>query len=202
MEWFSHFLNASNHAPGAPVAEAIDYHYYASPPSRTDVSTYSAMFGDADHWIEMYVKPAEVIRKRLSPSTKTYLKELGIIAPGDNNPAPGCAPLPDLYWSATAAYWAYLFSELAMLEIDVVSMSQLVGGMPRNCVTLNGTACTSHKGRACRCSGDNYPSVTMLDWKTGAPTARWFVLKMLVDALGNRLKRLVPSSCTAGLCDR
>jgi hypothetical protein len=32
--WFEYFLNSSNHLPGAPVAEAIDYHYYAQPGSR------------------------------------------------------------------------------------------------------------------------------------------------------------------------
>ena len=43
-EMFSHFLNASNHAPGAPLSDAIDYHYYAQPTSRTDVTTYHSMF--------------------------------------------------------------------------------------------------------------------------------------------------------------
>jgi hypothetical protein len=141
------------------------------------------MFDSAKPFLDD-VKAAEAIRKRLSPQTKTYLKELGNIAPGDNMPAPGCAALPDLWWSAAAAYWAYLYSELAMLQIDVASMSQLVGGMPRQCVTPNGAACISHHERDCRCSGSNYPSVTMLSWKTGQPTARWFVLKMLVDAFG------------------
>eukprot|EP01043_Picozoa_sp_COSAG02_P010776 COSAG02_NODE_386_length_23297_cov_32.396457_8_plen_372_part_00 len=159
------------------------------------------MFGLADNFLDT-VKQAEDIRKRLSPQTKTYLKELGNIAPGDNQPAPECAPLPDLWWSATAAYWAYLYSKLTMLQIDVASMSQLVGGMPRECITLNGTVCSSHHERDCRCSGSNFPSVTMLSWKTGQPTARWFVLKMLVDAFGNRQKRLVPSTCTTGICDR
>lgn len=32
--WFEYFLNSSNHLPGAPAAEAIDYHYYAQPSSR------------------------------------------------------------------------------------------------------------------------------------------------------------------------
>lgn len=181
---------------------------------------------------------AQVIRKKLSPQTKTFLKELGNIAPGDNQPAPECAPLPDLYWSATAAYWAYvdpadhlitlcstlfhfalisshyirtfcslvchlfssdfilllqkstvmfspdftpstqtptryLYSRLTMLQIDVTSMSQLVGGMPTKCVTPSGEACANHDGLKCRCSGPNYPSVTMLSWVTGQPTARW-----------------------------
>ena len=43
-DMFSHFLNASNHAPGAPLSDAIDYHFYAQPPSRTDVTTYHSMF--------------------------------------------------------------------------------------------------------------------------------------------------------------
>ena len=37
--WFEYFLNGSNHVPGAPIADAIDYHYYAQPSSRCDVSS-------------------------------------------------------------------------------------------------------------------------------------------------------------------
>ena len=46
---------------------------------------------------------------------------------GDNNLAgPDCEPLPDLWWSATAAYWAYLYSKLAMLQIGAGSLLLLL----------------------------------------------------------------------------
>ena len=32
--------------------QAIDYHYYASPASRNDTTTYAAMFADADAFVE------------------------------------------------------------------------------------------------------------------------------------------------------
>lgn len=169
--FFEFFLNQSNHAASAPPSTAIDYHYYVTPSSRTNLSTYHEMFAQGDAFVEI-VKGEEAVRKRLSPQTKTYLKELGVILHGDPF---STEPIPDMFWSASAAYWAYLYSNLALLQIDVAGMSQLVGGPNSPSV--------GH--------GPNYPSVTMLDWKTGNPTARWFVLKMLVRAFGNRLKKLV-----------
>jgi len=172
--FFKYFLNPKNHATGAPAADAIDYHYYATPSSRTNVSTYHELFAQGDAFIET-VRGAEAVRKKLSPQTKTYLKELGVILHGDPE---GAVPIPDLFWTASAAYWAYLYSRLATLQIDVAGMSQLVGGPNSPKVG----------------EGANYPSVTMLDWETGKPTARWYVLKMLVDAFGNRLKRMVQTT--------
>jgi hypothetical protein len=61
--YFKYFLNRTNHAAGAPVAEAIDYHYYASPSNRTDVSSYAAIFAQADGFIER-VRAVEAVRQR------------------------------------------------------------------------------------------------------------------------------------------
>ena len=41
--WFEYFLNRSNHLPSAPVADAIDYHYYAQPSSRCAVSSENCL---------------------------------------------------------------------------------------------------------------------------------------------------------------
>jgi len=70
-------------------------------------------------------------------------------------------------------------------------MSQLVGGMPFKCVHPNGTTCNTNAGPptpiahadTCTCSGSNYPSVTMLDWRDGKPTAAYWVLKLLGSCL-------------------
>ena len=68
-DFFEYFLNASNHAPNAPLAEAIDYHNYGVPASRTDVTTYPGLFDSADRFVEV-VKKAEVISLLLhSPLT-------------------------------------------------------------------------------------------------------------------------------------
>jgi hypothetical protein len=53
--------------------------------------------------------------------------------------------------------YAYVFLETAKMGIDVVGESQLVG------------------------YPSQFPSVTMLDWHTGAPNARFEVLRLLHD---------------------
>eukprot|EP00912_Choanoflagellata_sp_UC4_P000008 UC4_evm2s7 len=186
FSFFEYFLNRSNHQKTAPEAQAIDYHYYASPKSRADISSYVTLFDQADEFLKK-VSYIESIRKRMSPKTKTFLKELEIIAPEDNKLDP--ENLPSLFWSASGAYFAYLYAKLAVLKIEVVSMSQLVGGNPTSCKLTNGTTCGGQGVPGCVCQGSNFPSVTMLIG--GRPTARWFTLKMLVVAFGSRKKRLI-----------
>jgi hypothetical protein len=194
--YFEYFLNSSNHAPGAPAVEAIDYHWYANPLNYSKGFEHT-MFENVDTFIAE-VKEFEVVRKALAPKTKTYLKELGTIAATPSNPAIDATPVPDAYWLASAAYWAYLWAQLALQEIDVASMSQLVGGPPK-CTLADGTSCSSVGGwGGCVCSGDNYASVSMLGWDSGRPTARYYLLSMLVRAFGNRLKRLVGTEASAG----
>ncbi len=53
--------------------------------------------------------------------------------------------------------FAYLYVELARLQIDIVGESQLVG-FP-----------------------SQYPSVSMMDWSTNQPDARYWVLKLIKD---------------------
>eukprot|EP01050_Picozoa_sp_SAG11_P019626 SAG11_NODE_3161_length_2642_cov_2.388124_4_plen_269_part_01 len=202
LDYFTYFLNKSNHAQGAVLPETIDYHWYANC-TYTNASTFTEMFTQADEFVET-VREIEAVRKRISPKTKTFMKELGtialapVMANGHSlNSALDPSPLPDLYWSASAAYWAYLYARLALQKIDVVSMSQLVGGAP-NCATPDGGRCAAVGGYgSCVCSGDNYPSVTMLQPRTGRPTARYHVLRMLAQGFGSRLKRLVNTTLAA-----
>jgi hypothetical protein len=65
----------------------------------------------------------------------------------------------------SAAVYAYVFAELARQGIDVAGESQMVG-YPRQ-----------------------FPSVSMVDWNTGQPNARYWVLKLLHDdfAPGDKL---------------
>lgn len=153
------------------------------------------MFAQADEFAA-HVRRLEAVRRRLSPRTRTFLKELGVILHDANHI--DAAPIPSVFWAASAAYWAYLYGLLAAQDIDAVSMSQLVAGPPKGCALPDGTPCSgggSSSGSACQCHGPNFASVSMLDWEHGGrPTARWYVLKMLVDAFGNRSKRLVATS--------
>ncbi len=66
--------------------------------------------------------------------------------------------IPEYYWNLASAVYAYLWSRLAELGIDVVGESQLVGYPTQ------------------------FPSVTMLDWTTGRPNARYWTLKLLKDS--------------------
>lgn len=100
----------------------------------------------------------ESIRQRLSPKTGTMINEIGSILPDDiNQGEKGKTYRTNAYWNLSGAMFAYLYAELAKQGIEVLNESQLVG-FP-----------------------GQFPSVTMLDWETGKPNARYYVLKMLID---------------------
>jgi hypothetical protein len=102
---------------------------------------------------------ADAIRRRLSPDTKTAFDEIGTELPTDwhpDKPDEAGPPIPPIYWNASAAVFGYLFLESAKMGIDVVNESQLVG-FP-----------------------SQFPSVTMLDWSTGGPNARFDALRLLI----------------------
>ncbi|MDI1334927.1 MAG: hypothetical protein PSU94_01985 [Lacunisphaera sp.] len=165
---FEYFLNPANHLPGVPL-DMISYHFYALvDPGESATHWQYTFFDQADRFIAT-IRYIESIRRRLSPGTKVALNEIGAILPGDRNaetrdlaidPA-----IPPEYWNAASALFAYIYVETAKLGIDVVSASQLVG-FPTQ-----------------------YPSVTMIDWKTGEPNARYWSLKLLRDnfAPGDKL---------------
>ena len=78
LEYFTTFLDTKNHAVGVPLAAAIDSHFYAMdfpgyPINRTVPATYSNMFGQADIF-SVAVRQIDAVRRRLSPSTKVFLK--------------------------------------------------------------------------------------------------------------------------------
>jgi hypothetical protein len=159
-EFFEYFLDSRNHLPGIPL-DAISYHFYAVPSGdeSSDVHPFT-FFEQADHFLDT-VRYAESIRRRLSPQTQTMLNEIGTIRPEDIGPAdPAAAPLPASYWNLSGAVYAYLYGQLAGLGIDVVGESQLVGYPTQ------------------------FPSVSMVDWTTGRPNARYWVLKILRENFG------------------
>jgi len=154
--FFEHFLDPKNHAAGTPL-DAISYHFYASPtPDQSrEVMGYTA-FEDAEHFLTG-VRFVEAIRTRLSPSTATMVNEVGMIA--DHLLGPD-GRIPERYWNLASAVYAFLWSRLAAMGIDAVGESQLVGYPTQ------------------------FPSVTMVDWTSGRPNARYWTLKLLNDALG------------------
>ena len=155
--FFEYFLDPRNHKPGVPL-DMISYHFYAQPPpDQTPAMHPYTFFEQADRFADV-VRYIEAIRQRLSPKTRTTINEAGSILPDDiNQGEPGIIYRTDSYWNLSGAMFAYLYVQLAQMGIDVLGESQLVG-FP-----------------------GQFPSVTMLDWKTGRPNARFHVLKLLRD---------------------
>jgi hypothetical protein len=156
-EWFEYFLNPANHKPGIPL-DMISYHFYGSgsPQQGTAVMQYT-FFDQADGFMKE-VKFIESIRKRLSPSTRTTVDEIGSILSSDNGPSDG--NIPDDYWNVSGALYAYVYLGLVRMGIDFIGESQLVGYPTQ------------------------FPSVSMINWKTGKPNARYWVLKLIHDHFG------------------
>ncbi|MGB8260355.1 MAG: glycosyl hydrolase family 39 [Terracidiphilus sp.] len=155
-KYFEYFLDAKNHKPGTPI-DYISYHFYASPAPGQTIDSWQYTFFDQAAGFLNSVRYIEAIRKRLAPAVKTDTDELGVILPTDNQPHDDIAP-PDLYWNLAGALYAHLYIELSRLEIDIVGESQLVGYPTQ------------------------FPSVSMMDWRTNQPNARFWVLKLLKDS--------------------
>ena len=160
-EMFEYFLDRSHHRRGIPL-DMISYHFYAAPAASETLEDWQYTFFDQADGFLNTVRYVEQIRKRLSPATRTTLDEIGSILPGD--PA-GKETIPDLYWNASAALYAYVYLEAMRMGIDIVAESQLVG------------------------YPSQFPSVSMLDWRTGAANARFWTLKLIHDhfAPGDKL---------------
>jgi hypothetical protein len=157
LDFVEYFLDPSHHQPGIPL-DYISYHYYAHPTAQETVADWqSAVFQRTDAFLNT-VRSIETIRKRLAPQTKTDIDELGTILPTDNTPA-DIVPPPPAYWNLSGALYAYLYLQLARLHIDVIGESQLVG-FP-----------------------SQFPSVSMMDWTTNQPNARFWVLKLIKDTV-------------------
>lgn len=149
-EWFEYFLNPKNHKPGIPL-DAISYHNYPTLSwSGMRVEQYQhTFFEKADFFLEK-VRYIENIRKRLSPRTITMINELGTIIGAKTG-----EDIEPEYWNLSGAIYAHMFIELTNIGIDVAGMSQLVGYPTQ------------------------YPDVSMMDWRTAKPNARYWVLRLL-----------------------
>ncbi len=158
---WEYFLNPKNHAPGIAV-DFISHHFYAEPPRGEPISAMQYSFFDQADGYLTGTKFIEQIKNRLSPGTKTDLNELGVILPTDNDSNNGGKSIgePVGYWNLASALYAYLYAKTATMGIDVVGESQLVGYPTQ------------------------YPSVSMMNYNTGEPNARFWTLKLLHDTFG------------------
>ncbi len=158
--FFEYFLDPKHHRAGIPL-DMISYHFYATPTAGQTPEVWQYTFWDqADRFMNV-VYYIEAIRKRLAPATRTTIDEIGSILPGDNSwNAEQSAQIPSSYWNLSGALYAWLFGNLSALGIDVLGESQLVGYPTQ------------------------FPSVSMVDWNTGAANARLRVLKLLRENFG------------------
>ncbi|HYQ64547.1 GH39 family glycosyl hydrolase [Actinophytocola sp.] len=155
LDYFRYFLDRDNHEPGVPL-DLISYHFYAQPKATDTVDEYGPDgFAQADGFLAN-VEQVENIRRALAPTVGTTVNELGTILPGSATQADP-APIPDAYWNFSGGVYAYVFARLALMGIDIVGESQLMG------------------------YPSQYPSVSMLDWTTGEPNARYRVLQLILE---------------------
>ena len=157
MQFLEYFLDPRHHRPGIPL-DMVSYHFYAKPTQNEppEVQQYT-FFNQADQFLAV-VRWAESVRQRLSPQTRTDLDELGSQTGTDGTGMPPtyvAPPIPNSYWNLSGALYAYLYGELAKLGIEVAGESQMVG-FPTQ-----------------------WPSVSMVNWDTGQPNARFWVLQLL-----------------------
>jgi hypothetical protein len=168
QDYFSYFLNMSNHASGIPPPDYASFHFYAGAVTRSNVSGYEGIFEDIWEWMPN-VETAVALRDALSPTTKLDMDEVGVILPDDNDEQwTGDAPgFPLAYWNACAASFLYRFLLYAPLGLDYMGDSALAQ-IPNMKAT-----------RGSRWE-PQFPSVSILDWDTGAPTARYRLLELLI----------------------
>jgi hypothetical protein len=159
-EQFEYFLDPKNHQAGIPL-DMISYHLYAEGTASDETFEVDrfAFFDQADMLMDA-VRYIETIRKRLSPRTRTAVNETGTADPSDDEPENAYKGPPDAYWAMSAVWFAYLYAGLARQGIDVVGESQMVGYPTQ------------------------FPSLTMVNWNSGQPNARYWVLKLIHDNFG------------------
>ncbi len=156
-KWFEYFLDPKNHKPGIPI-DAFSYHYYCQPCPENDAGPDTlayTMFPNAIGFVNV-ARYIEQIRQRLAPQAMTMVSEIGTIYP-DAQHEEKADQIPNAYWNASGAMFAFIYPQLARLGIDVMHGSELI----------------DYPGQ--------YPGTTMVHWRTGIPNARYWVLKLIRD---------------------
>jgi hypothetical protein len=177
-QYFEYFLDRRHHKPGVPL-DMISYHFYASitPEAAKKGLGEEAVFEQTRKFLGT-IRRIEAVRQRLSPQTATAINELGVIHHQDRVQGQSgyvFKPFPAYYWNLCAAQFALLYGELAKLGIEMVGASALM--------QLPGF----------------YPSVSMMDWKTGQPNARYWALKLLRENFAPGDKLVTTSSGSPGV---
>jgi hypothetical protein len=162
LPFFRDFLDPANHRPGIPI-DILTYHFYALVPRDFPAGACpSPAFNQNDKLVDG-ARDIEAMRARLRPEAATAINEIGALIfeeMSQDKPGYDAKPIEDRWWNLSAAIFAHQFATLSLLGIEVVGQSALA----------------QYPGQ--------FPSVSMIDWKTGKPNARYWVLDMIKDRLG------------------
>jgi hypothetical protein len=175
-KYFTYFLNPRNHRPGIPI-DFVSYHCYTT--YRTDFGRkeqIATVFDQTDELLDA-IRYIEVIRDEYSPHTGMILDELGTGPVGWAVPDSSPEYLA-FEFQLSAAMYAYLYGQMAVLGVDAVNVSGLVRSRP----------------------GSMFQELAMLS-ETGQPNNRYWGLKLLLNNLqpGDKLVATgVPSPSMLG----
>jgi hypothetical protein len=167
--WWNTFLNPVNHAPDVRDALANGYasfHFYASPSSRTNISTYPEVWQQVENFVKE-VDQIIALRDQLSPTTKLAVNEAGVIPLQDN--VKGVPDLPSIYFNMVAAMYTGLMLQLSMRGVDIVGSSQFCGCPEMPLWNI---------------PDRQFPGVSMTNWTTGSGNPRYWALKLVNERLG------------------
>jgi len=202
-DYLGYFIDPKNHADQR-APELLTFHWYAGNPGTPQ--EYNDAISAVDTNVDDHVKPLVALRDKVAPKTGMALDEYIFITADWCDPddakrlfaeyddletdpqSRGCPNWEDsrangsavganrktLGWSASAAHFAYGYAKLALQGFQSVGLDDL----------------------ACGPWPDNEPAVTGMDWQTGEPMARFFVVRMLVASLGAGRKQLLVANVT------
>jgi len=155
-EYIEYFLDQKNHQSGIPL-DLVSYHFYAAPDldETPEIQQYT-FFKMADRFLST-VRYIETLRQRLSPATRTYVNELGSFTPDTLSKDPR---IPLSYWTLSGSMFAYLYPQLVRVGVDIIAAAELI----------------DYPGQ--------FAGATLVDWETGKPNARYWVVKLLRTHFG------------------
>ncbi len=163
-EYFWTFLDPADHRHGT-APDAMSLHFYAHPeivdplrpePNAPESHWRDIYFAQADGFVEQ-VRLIDSIRRRIAPETLTFINEIGTFPADLMNPEP---VISDEYWALSAAVQSYLWARLVELGMDLVGVAEFVGYPAM------------------------IPGVSLIDWETGKPNARYDALAYLLRHFG------------------
>jgi len=149
----TYFLDPRNHNSDIPI-DYVSYHFYALyKASEVQSNLAITVFDQADEFIES-LRYVCAIRDVLSPRTGLMITEIGTMNQGTRARP---TDLLRLEIQLSAAMYAYLYSRLAALGVKAVHISGLVAVQP----------------------DQMWQELAMIEWTSGRPNARYWVLKLL-----------------------